>query len=64
VTPPNGWTAGGNAFLAFGNTYATELAFAGTLGWLTRTIDGGHLHFLHQPAAVAAIVVELAKQLH
>ncbi|WP_435747996.1 hypothetical protein [Nocardioides sp. SYSU DS0663] len=57
IEPPGGWCHGHNAYLAFGDTYADELAFAQACGWSTaRLDDAGHLHFLRTPRDVAAAV--------
>ncbi|MEI2776140.1 MAG: hypothetical protein V9G19_09255 [Tetrasphaera sp.] len=59
VAAPAGWVTTPNAYLALGSTYADELACARTWRWSHTQIDGGHLHFLHQPEAVAAAVLAL-----
>jgi hypothetical protein len=58
VPVPAGWPAGGCAYLSF--TYEPELAEARALGWPTAVLDGGHLHTVVDPSAVAAAVVDLA----
>lgn len=63
MAPPSGWTAWPQAYLAFGSTYADELAAARSRGWPRRTMTGGHLHFLVDPGAVALEVVTLREQL-
>ncbi|CAN7375088.1 alpha/beta fold hydrolase [Knoellia sp. LjRoot47] len=64
VPSPKGWERGPRAYLAFGATYAVELARARRLGWPTGEVEGArHLHFLHDPAGVARAVVELAQGL-
>ena len=63
VTPPGEWAAGPNAFLAFGETYADELAFARDNGWATTVSPGSHLHFLWDPAGVAEAVDLLARSI-
>ena len=60
VDAPPDWTAGPNAYLAFGSTYTQELDQARDLGWPCATLDGGHLHFMHHPQAVAAQIQALA----
>jgi hypothetical protein len=60
VPVPVGWDAVPSAYLAFGDTYADEQAFARAHGWPVTVVDGGHLHQLHAPEAVAGTVVELA----
>ncbi len=60
---PPGWTQWPTAYLAFGTTYSVELAFAGVCGWPTATLEGGHLHQLHDPEAVAASLLDLVERL-
>lgn len=61
VPVPPGWERGPHAYLAFGGTYAAELARARTLGWPHRVLDGTHhLHHLHDPGSVAVEVLALA----
>lgn len=60
VDAPQNWIAGPNAYLGFGTTYADELEFARTNGWPHSTVDGGHLHFMHDPDGVAAHLQALA----
>lgn len=59
IRVPEGWTDGRHAYIAFGDTYADERRRAAEHGWSTRTLDGGHLHFLHDPVAVAAALAEI-----
>ena len=59
VRPPAGWTRGPHAYLAFGDTYAHELALAEALTWPTRVLDGGHLHFLWRADEVVKTVLTL-----
>ena len=60
IDAPSGWTAGPNAYLGFGTTYAEELDIARDLGWPHATLDAGHLHFMHDPQTVAARIEALA----
>jgi len=61
VRPPDGWESGPRAYLAFGETYADELARARRLGWPTGVVGGAlHLHHLHDPSGVARQVLDLA----
>ena len=60
VTNPVGWTRGRSAYLAFGSTYAAEVEFARAQDWPLDTIDGGHLHFMNEPATVADRLLDLA----
>ena len=61
VAAPDSWASGPNAYLAFGGTYADELAFATESGWPTSTLMGTHLHFLWDPPGVAEAVDHLAR---
>ena len=62
VNAPDGWEGSPCAYLAFGATYAVELARARRLGWPTEQVDDAlHLHFLHDPAGVVARVLRLAR---
>jgi hypothetical protein len=62
VEAPAGWEKGPHGYVAFGETYAAELARARGLGWPTRAMDGaGHLHHLHDPRVVAREVLALAQ---
>jgi hypothetical protein len=61
---PPGWTGEPQAYLAFGDTYADEVALAGRHGWPVIRMDGaGHLHHLVAPRQVADAVLELAARL-
>ena len=52
---PVGWADQPQAYLAFGETYAEETAFAQEHGWPTTVLDGAlHLHHMVDPDAVAA----------
>ncbi len=59
VAPPPGWSRGPCAYLAFGTTYAAELAFARETGWPVAEVAGHHLWHLARPAAVATELVRL-----
>jgi hypothetical protein len=50
---PRAWASGPRAYLAFGDTYADEVAFAQASGWLVRRVDGNHLAHGAAPAEVA-----------
>ena len=61
---PAGWADQPQAYLAFGETYAEETAFARDHGWPTTVLDGAlHLHHLVDPDAVAEQVLALAARL-
>ncbi|RBQ15930.1 hypothetical protein DP939_33560 [Spongiactinospora rosea] len=60
VELPDGWDRIPAAYLAFGDTYAEELADAQSRGWPVRTMPGAHLHMLREPRAVAAEIMRLA----
>lgn len=62
-TAPDGWTSSRNAYLAFGGTYADELARARDHRWPHATLDGGHLQFLVEPDAVADAILALVAEL-
>lgn len=63
IEAPHGWAGAPNAYLAFGETYAAELDFARRLSWPTDSIEGAHLHFLHEPVLVAERLLALARGL-
>ena len=63
VTVPIGWASAQNAYLAFGGTYNEEFELVVGRGWPHARIEGGHLHFLHDPDAVAARVLSLASHI-
>ena len=63
VAVPSGWLSKGNAYLAFGDTYAAEIAIADREGWPLHRLIGGHLHLLHDPQGVAATASALAERL-
>ena len=59
VPVPIGWAEARCAYLAFGDTYADETAFAREHGWPVSVLPGQHLHMLHEPALVGAAIVNL-----
>ncbi len=59
LTPPPNWATRPCAYLAFGDTYSTEIEFARARGWPVMVIAGGHLHFLHEPVTVAQRLLDL-----
>jgi hypothetical protein len=60
IPVPTGWTDRQAAYLAFGETYAAERDRAMRMGWPTRTMAGGHLHALQDPAAVGSAILDLS----
>lgn len=54
-----GWAKRPNAYLAFGETYRKERCAAAKDGWPVRTLPGGHLLALKEPARVASVIEEL-----
>lgn len=62
VPVPAGWAQRPSAYLAFGMTYAAEVALARREGWPVRVLDGRHLHQLHDPAGVGRAVLDLLAQ--
>jgi hypothetical protein len=57
---PAGWSDRPSAYLAFGDSYASETARARELGWPVEVMAGRHLHQLHDPAGVADAILRLA----
>jgi len=57
---PDGWASDACAYLAFGDTYAEEIAFARARRWPVDVLTGRHLHQLHDPSSVGAAIVALA----
>jgi hypothetical protein len=62
IPVPTHWSARHAAYVAFGETYAEERDRAARMGWQTRTLAGGHLHALHDPAEVGAAILELSRK--
>ena len=60
---PRDWHHRPAAYVAFGDTYAEEVALATGWGWPVRTLPGRHLHQLHDPDGVATVVRTLAAAL-
>lgn len=60
VAVPPGWTSRPCAYLAFGDTYADEVARSRSLGWPVEVLEGRHLHQVVDPEAVVAAVLRLA----
>jgi hypothetical protein len=56
---PAGWRTARHGYLAFGDTYAEELATAQDSGWPTRILRGGHLHMLQTPQGVAEAILSM-----
>ncbi len=57
----DGWTDRPSGYLAFGATYAAELALVAGLGWPTTVLVGHHLTLLTDPRAVATATVGLRR---
>jgi hypothetical protein len=62
IPVPTGWAGRPAAYLAFGETYAEERDRANRLGWPTRTLVGGHLHALQDPAEVGTAILDLSRR--
>lgn len=60
---PAGWADRPSAYLAFGSTYAEEIADATARGWPVTAIPGRHLHQLVAPGEVAAAITALVARL-
>lgn len=58
---PAAWASKRCAYLAFGDTYADEIAFARACDWPVAVLPGAHLHQLREPAAVGAEILRLAE---
>ena len=56
---PPGWMARPSGYLAFGSTYAAEVAQARASGWPVVELEGSHLHHLWDPDLVAGEVLGL-----
>ncbi|WP_245154789.1 MazG nucleotide pyrophosphohydrolase domain-containing protein [Nocardioides sp. 1609] len=63
VPVPADWARAPSAYLSLGDTYADERSLARASGWPVRTLDGTHLHALHDPAGVGAAVSGLLDDL-
>ena len=63
VTAPPGWVDEPNAYLAFGDTYGDERAFAERQGWPAAGLHGSHLAFVTEPDVVATTLVSLVERL-
>lgn len=61
---PAAWERESRAYLAFGSTYADEVATATRLGWPVHTVTGAHhLHCVVEPDDTAAAVTGLLTDL-
>jgi hypothetical protein len=60
---PLGWKARPAAYLAFGDTYAEEVGFAQSAGWVVRQESGHHLRHLTEPDTVADLLLALVEAL-
>jgi hypothetical protein len=63
VPSPPGWETLPAAYLAFSDAYAPERAEAERRGWPARSLEGGHLHMLVDPEAVAGELAALLDRL-
>jgi hypothetical protein len=59
VPVPTGWDGRRGAYLAFGETYASERERAADRNWPVSTVPGRHLHMLVDPAGVASALNRL-----
>jgi hypothetical protein len=59
IHAPDGWARQRNAYLAFGDTYADEVALARDLSWPLELLHGGHLAFLWDVEPVVNAVERL-----
>ena len=63
ISPPPGWSDRPSGYLAFGTTYAAEVAFAREAGWPVEQLPGHHLWHLARPDEVAAALDGLLARL-
>jgi hypothetical protein len=63
VDVPAGWSDRPCAYIAFGETYAAEIAAARERGWPVTVVDGEHLYLLHDPEGVADQIAVCAAEL-
>jgi hypothetical protein len=54
-----GWDRTPSSYLAFGGTYADDVARARALSWPVIELDGRHLHMVVDPAGVADAILTL-----
>lgn len=59
VRVPAGWADRPCAYLAFGETYQTEVETARRLGWPVQVLDGEHLEMVVHPPGVADALLAL-----
>lgn len=59
----DGWPDAPCAYIKFSESYAWDAAQARQAGWLVREVDAGHFHMLVDPAAVAALIVDIVQKL-
>ncbi|MFC7496648.1 MULTISPECIES: hypothetical protein [unclassified Nocardioides] len=62
VEVPAGWAHRPSAYLAFGDTYADEIAVAHLRDWPLVALPGRHLHQLVAPDEVAATIAALVER--
>lgn len=61
VPVPQGWDRRPCTYLAFGQTYQTEIDTARRLRWPVRILDGKHLEMLVRPQDVAEGIIDLLR---
>ncbi|PWC06983.1 hypothetical protein [Mycetocola zhujimingii] len=57
-----GWDTTPAGYLAFGSTYADDVARARSRGWPVIELDGRHLHMLVDPVGVTDAILELVSR--
>ena len=60
---PEHWMARPCGYLAFGDTYGTEVRRARTQDWPVRVLPGEHLHMTVDPDTVTAVLLDLVEAL-
>jgi len=63
LSVPAGWPDAPCGYLRFSAPYASEAQQAAALVWPVQTLEGGHLHMLANPAAVADALLGLAREM-
>ena len=60
---PTGWARYPGTYLAFGDTYAEDRRAAQARGWEVSSLNGQHLHQLHDPARVARQILRFVDKI-
>ncbi|MEP7091238.1 MAG: hypothetical protein ABI776_14155 [Nocardioidaceae bacterium] len=60
---PAAWLERRSGYIAFGDTYAEQMALADKNGWEVRRLEGGHLLLLTTPNEVAETLLDVVSRL-